>query len=121
MSRFVWGKDQKPVVRFGRRTNSEDGISDSAFSRSALVSHSERKEILRKAVLGYVSSGWKLVFESEFESVLEIGKRPNHVLHLLLSIFTLGFWIFVWIFLSLFSRPRRITISVDAYGNIQYN
>jgi hypothetical protein len=38
--------------------------------------------------------------------VLAVGNTPNHILHLLLSIVT-GFWLIVWLVLSIRARPYR--------------
>ena len=35
------------------------------------------------------------------KNVLAIGKTPNHILHLILSIITGGLWLIVWIILVL--------------------
>lgn len=41
---------------------------------------------------------------------LHVQKTPNHVLHLLLSVFTLGVWVPVWIIVSLTKQKPRCTI-----------
>jgi hypothetical protein len=40
--------------------------------------------------------------EEEVAMVLAERQTPNHILHLLLSVFTAGFWIPVWILVILF-------------------
>lgn len=35
------------------------------------------------------------------EQTLALGRTPNHVLHLILSFFTIGLWIPIWILISL--------------------
>ncbi len=41
---------------------------------------------------------------------LHVQQKPNHVLHMLLSVFTIGFWIPVWVLVSLFQgRPQCMT------------
>ena len=47
--------------------------------------------------------------------------RPNHILHLLLSIFTLGFWVIVWILIALNGGPKTLSATVDNFGNIHVN
>lgn len=37
--------------------------------------------------------------------VLAERETPNHVLHLLLSVLTLGLWLFVWLAQSIYPRP----------------
>lgn len=46
------------------------------------------------------------------------GEKVNHLLHFLISCFTCGFWILVWVYLSLVrSKERRLRISIDSAGN----
>ena len=56
--------------------------------------------------------------QTDYHVVIVRGHRPNHVLHLLLSIVTLGLWIPVWILLSIFGGEKRRAISVDECGNV---
>ena len=77
----------------------------------------ERTQILHKHVILEASNGWRVEVETEFEAVLSKGHRVNHILHLLISVVTLGLWIIPWIFISLLSGEKRETISVDDFGN----
>ena len=45
------------------------------------------------------------------------GHRPNHVLHLILTLITLGVWAIVWILVAILGGEKRKVISVDEYGN----
>jgi hypothetical protein len=45
------------------------------------------------------------------------GKPVNHILHLILTLLTLGVWVFVWIAMVIFGGETRYKISVDEYGN----
>ncbi len=41
---------------------------------------------------------------------MHMQQKPNHVLHLLLTVFTVGFWIPVWVLVSLFqAKPQCMT------------
>ena len=51
-------------------------------------------------------------------AVLVRGKKVNHILHLFLSIFTLGLWAIVWVILTLTGGEKRQVITVDDYGNV---
>ena len=77
----------------------------------------ERSQTLQKHVIQEVANGWKLEVETEFEAVLSSGKRVNHILHLLLTLLTLGFWIIPWVIMTAGSGEKRETISVDECGN----
>jgi hypothetical protein len=80
-------------------------------------SDSERKSILEKQIIFYASAGWSLETQTEFAAVMSSGKRLNHILHLLLSVVTLGFWLIIWLFLLMVNRITKKTISVDKFGN----
>ncbi len=43
----------------------------------------------------------------ENRMVLAERETPNHVLHLLMSVVTLGLWLFVWLALSIVPNPYR--------------
>lgn len=42
------------------------------------------------------------------EQVMVVRQGPNHVLHLILTLIT-GVWVFVWLWLAIFSGPWRCT------------
>ena len=80
----------------------------------------ERKAILAKGIVMQVANGWRLDVQTDFEAVLSSGKKVNHILHLLLSIVTVGMWILPWILMAMGNRIRRQTISVDEFGNTRF-
>jgi len=41
---------------------------------------------------------------------LFIAPKPNHILHLLLSIFTLGIWLIVWLLIGGKTGPYRCSV-----------
>jgi hypothetical protein len=43
--------------------------------------------------------------------VMVRGRRANHVLHLLLSVVTVGLWLPVWLLVGLGAREHRIVVS----------
>jgi hypothetical protein len=77
----------------------------------------QRRQLMDTAVNEWAREGWRVESRSEFQAVFAKGHRPNHILHLLLSIVTVGLWIPVWICLSVFSGEKRKVVSVDEYGN----
>ena len=71
---------------------------------------------IRKWVSSY---GYRVESQSEFQAIIVRGKKPNHVLHLLLSIITAGLWLIVWIIVAIGGGERRRVISVDDVGTVQ--
>jgi hypothetical protein len=57
----------------------------------------------------------------DFTAVVVKGKNPSHVLHLLLSLITLGLWLFVWAAVSVFGGERRRMIEIDEHGFTRIN
>lgn len=56
--------------------------------------------------------------QSDYNAVLVKGKKVNHVLHLILTLITLGFWLIPWIVLVIVGKEKRMMVSVDDYGNV---
>lgn len=77
----------------------------------------ERKALLAQAVANQVRQGWRVESQTDFQAVLVRGQRPNHVLHLILTLVTLGLWGIVWLAIAIFGGERRAVVDIDAYGN----
>ena len=78
----------------------------------------QQKRSLAGAVQREVFRGYRIESQTDFNAVLIKGKRPNHVLHLILTIITAGLWAFVWIIVWAANRESRLMLSVDDYGNV---
>jgi hypothetical protein len=85
-----------------------------------LVSDAEREERLNAAVAYDVALGAKVESRSRFQAVLlySSGLGVGHVVFALLSIFTCGLFLIVWAIAAGTSQPRRVTLTVDANGNV---
>lgn len=69
----------------------------------------------------FVEQGYQPALQHRFHTVFDSPGRPriNHVLHLLLTIFTFGLWAPVWLGLALFRppiAPARWTLWIDECG-----
>jgi hypothetical protein len=78
----------------------------------------ERKAALANAVAADVRGGWAVESQTDFQSILVKGHRPNHLLHLILTLVTLGLWLIVWVAVTLAGGEKRRVVSVDPYGNV---
>lgn len=79
----------------------------------------ERKAILAAAVANTVSGGWRVESQTDYQAVLVKGKNHSHVLHLILTLLTLGLWLLVWIPLAIFGGEKRATLTVDDAGTVR--
>lgn len=59
---------------------------------------------------------WRVESQTEIQAVMVRGHRPNHVLHLILSIITAGIWLFVWLFVAIVGGEKRKTITIGPEG-----
>jgi hypothetical protein len=80
----------------------------------------ERIELLRNFVIKQVANGASIELQDDFSAVLVWGKKPNHILHLLLSLVTFGIWIIIWILVAMTSGETRRLYKIDKFGFIRY-
>lgn len=78
----------------------------------------EKRALLSQAIARAVAGGARVESQSDTMAVLVSGRRVNHVLHLILSVCTLGAWLLVWGALVIFGGEKRIVLQVDDYGNV---
>jgi len=104
-------------------TGTTDGSAttgvDSPATTTATVRKSadERKEALSRAIHTQVAQGARVESQGDYQAILVKGHRPNHILHLILGFVTLTLWWFVWLALVLFGGEKRMSVSVDEWGN----
>ena len=77
----------------------------------------ERKELLARAVANEIRQGWRIESQTDYQAVIVRGQRPNHMLHLILTLVTLGLWGLVWIAVVALGGEKRGVIDIDPYGN----
>lgn len=87
-------------------------------TESTSASLEQRRAILASAVAQQVRKGWRVESQTDYQATLAKGHRPNHILHLILTILTLGIWAIVWIIVTLTNRERRKSIAVDEFGHV---
>jgi hypothetical protein len=79
----------------------------------------ERSAALDNAVVDSTRSGWRTLSRTQTQAQLVKGKPTNHILHLILSVFTLGLWIPVWIGMAVFAGEKQRLVTVDEFGLVQ--
>lgn len=92
--------------------------SESTTPIPAVKSPEERRALLAQRVAREVASGARVEAQTDIMAVIVRGHRTNHVLHFLVSLFTIGFWLPVWFLLTIFGGEKRSVLTVDDYGNI---
>ena len=79
----------------------------------------ERSAVLDNAVIDSTRSGWRTLSRTQTQAQLVKGKPTNHILHLILSVCTIGFWIPVWIGVTVFAGEKQRLVTVDEFGLVQ--
>ena len=77
----------------------------------------QRKERQANLVAGQVAAGGRVESQGDYQAIVVEGRRVNHVLHVILSFLTCGFWIIVWIVLGIAGGEKRKLVKVDEDGN----
>lgn len=83
-----------------------------------MIDDQARKAALDNAVAGYARQGWRMEARGEYQATIAKGKNHSHLLHLVLTIITLGVWLLVWIPLALFGGLKQRLLSVDDAGRV---
>jgi hypothetical protein len=68
----------------------------------------------------YAAAGWNLVHRDQYTAVVASpGAAVNHVLHLILTLITCGFWSVVWILVTATSSSgQRLTLTAPPDGTV---
>ncbi|MEV5084371.1 hypothetical protein AB0K74_38205 [Streptomyces sp. NPDC056159] len=77
----------------------------------------EHRRNLATAIAREVAAGYRVESQADSQAVLVKGKGTTHILHLILSVITAGLWIPVWLIMYFVSRPKRIILTLDEFGN----
>lgn len=78
--------------------------------RRAYLSNAVGWEVAQRA--GRVESA------TDVQAVIVYGRHANHVLHLALTVLTLGLWAPVWLIVGVASRETRAVVYIDEWGNV---
>jgi hypothetical protein len=83
-----------------------------------MTTDAERREALDGAVRRALEKGARLESRTDYSAVLVVDNKPNHLLHLVLSIVTLGIWLLTWLLIVRRGNEARIQVSVDEDATI---
>jgi hypothetical protein len=69
------------------------------------------EEPLSEQIRRLAIDGWRVEAQTDQTTVMVRGRRPEHILHFVLTMLTFGFWAIVWIFLVVFRHQERIVLT----------
>jgi hypothetical protein len=85
----------------------------------AQMSADDLRAATQFAVADAVRRGWRVETQTEGQVVIVSGNRPNHILHLILTILTLGLWLIPWIIITIAGGEKRQTLTITPDGRSQ--
>lgn len=85
----------------------------------ATITQEERTAVLERYVAGAGQLGWRVQSMSATQAQLLKGKPTNHVLHLILSLVTLGAWLVVWAAVTILAGQKQRLVTVDQFGQVR--
>ncbi|MGA1836489.1 DUF2510 domain-containing protein [Herbiconiux sp. 11R-BC] len=88
--------------------------------RTASLSLDERQRLVQLVIANAISTGWRLESVSATSAVLLRGRRPNHALHLVLTILSVGLWGVVWAVISVATVEQRMSVQIDHQGIVSW-
>ncbi len=94
-------------------------MTEQQVAEPATKSSEERRALLAAKIQDrVVNGGWRIENQSDYQATMIEGKKVNHVLHLILSIVTVGLWLVVWIIMAIVGGEKRHFVAVDEFGNV---
>lgn len=74
----------------------------------------ERAAIMQQALRDLTFRGYRVETADGTRAIISTGEPVNHILRLLLSVFTCGLWLLI----MMFGGVKRRRVHVDEYGNL---
>lgn len=84
----------------------------------APLSLDDRQAILQQQVVNHAAKGWTVLSQTQTQASLTKGKDTSHLLHLVLSVVTLGLWIPVWIVVTIAAGKKTRLVTVNEQGSV---
>lgn len=78
----------------------------------------ERRRLLSQQLAVMEQEGKRIVFHGDYQAIVADGTPVNHILHLMLSFFTIGLWAIIWIIDISFHKESKELVRVDSKGNV---
>lgn len=78
----------------------------------------QRRERLAEVLAYYVQRGARVESRDVTTAIIVSGRPVDHWMHGIISFFTYGLWLPVWIIVALAGGEKRKTLSVDEFGAV---
>jgi hypothetical protein len=65
---------------------------------------------LTEKIQRHTRQGWRVESQTDTQAVIVKGHRPNHLLHLILTVLTAGLWGIVWVIVAITGGEKRMML-----------
>jgi hypothetical protein len=103
----------------GRELQGDPAVAVTSHVASGALSIPQRQAILTRVLQTQLIGDARIESQSDSQAVVVFGRTPNHILHFLIGLFTLGVWWIVWLIIALTHRERKRVITVNEHGAIE--
>jgi hypothetical protein len=88
------------------------------LSESENLKPAERRNLLSQQLAVMEEQGKRVVYSGDYQAIVADGTPVNHILHLMLSFFTVGLWAIIWMVDISFHKETKEFVKVDIKGNV---
>ena len=88
------------------------------MSESENLKPAERRHLLSQQLAVMEEQGKRIVYRGDYQAIVADGTPVNHILHLMLSFFTVGLWAIIWMVDISFHKETKEFVRVDIKGNV---
>lgn len=78
----------------------------------------DRRRLLSQQLAVMEEQGKRIAFRGDYQAIVTDGTPINHILHLMLSFFTVGLWAVIWMVDISFHKETKEFVKVDIEGNV---
>ena len=86
------------------------------MSESENLKPAQRRRLLSQQLAVMEEEGKRIVFRGDYQAIVADGTPVNHILHLMLSFFTVGLWAIIWMVDISFHKETKEFVRVDIKG-----
>ncbi len=88
------------------------------MSEKENLTPTERRRLLSQHLAVVEEEGKRVAFRGDYQAIVTDGTPVNHILHLMLSFFTVGLWAVIWMVDISFHKETKEFVRVDIEGNV---
>lgn len=78
----------------------------------------QQRQIMQQVIGQWSFNGWRVESMTDTTAAFVRGRRPNHLLHAVITLFSCGLWVIPWIIVTASQKEIRRVVMVDPWGRV---